>query len=101
MISNEKAEADEEASVKIKQQSLRGGAINQSLQSKPKTLFDEVGGMEVIKAVVSPLADMLKADPKLAPYFQYTDSWLFARRLSHFFAHLAGGSEEWIGKPVD
>lgn len=57
--------------------------------------------MDVIKAVVTPLADMLKADPQISPYFHYSDSWLFARRLSHFYAHLAGGSEEWIGKPVE
>lgn len=101
MISKEKAEEDELASVKVKQQSLRGGALSQSMQSKAKTLFDEIGGMDVIKAVVAPLAEMLKADPKLAPFFQYTDSGLFARRLSHFYAHLSGGSEEWIGKPVD
>lgn len=67
----------------------------------PKNLFEEMGDMETLKAAVFSLLELCRADERLSHFFHYTDSTLFTRRIAHFFAHLGGATEEWIGKPVD
>lgn len=51
VINKEKADADEEASNAVKIQL----ASSVASKCKPKNLFEEMGGMDVIKAVVLPL----------------------------------------------
>ena len=51
VINKEKADADEEASNAVKIQL----ASSVASKYKPKNLFEEMGGMDVIKAVVLPL----------------------------------------------
>jgi truncated hemoglobin YjbI len=68
---------------------------------QPKNLFEEMGGMDQMKLIVMTLIGKTKHDPVLGPFFHYTESSLYSRRLAHFFAHLTGATDEWIGKPID
>ena len=42
--------------------------------SRPITLFDELGGMDNMKAIVNALIAKNKAHPIVCPYFQYTEA---------------------------
>jgi truncated hemoglobin YjbI len=60
-----------------------------------------MGGMDQMKAVVNTLITKIKSDPQLEPFFHYTEASLYSRRLAHFFAHITGATDEWIGRPID
>ncbi len=88
----------EEAAAALLAGAAEGGEAADVL---PKNLYEEMGGMETLKAAVFSLLELLRADETLSHFFHYTDSTLFTRRIAHFFAHIGGATEEWIGKPVD
>lgn len=71
------------------------------MNQQPKNLFEEMGGMEQMKLIVNTLIAKNKANKSVGPFFCYTEAQLYSRRLAHFFAHLTGATDEWIGKPID
>ena len=69
--------------------------------TEPKNLFEEMGGMPTMKLIAYQLTNNMKAHPKLTHFFHYSQVQMHFKRLSHYFAFLTGGEEEWIGRSLE
>jgi hemoglobin len=75
--------------------------VSITIEKVAHSLFEELGGMNGMKVIVHNVMELVMQDPNLAHHFHYTDMEIHNKRLAHYFAHITGGSEEWIGKPLN
>lgn len=61
------------------------------------TLFDDLGGREKISAFTADLVDRIKADPRIAHFFDETDMPRLHDRLTDMFCHLSGEKRRYRG----
>ena len=71
--------------------------IYESVNSDGKTLFDQIGGMDVIQKVMTEAVDGFKQDPRLAESFAETPTPRLAAFLSQQLCQLAQGPCEYTG----
>jgi hemoglobin len=64
------------------------------------TLFHELGGSAGIAALMQDLVVRLKADTRLAPFFEKTNMAELAKQLSDQVCAIAGGPCEYRGAPM-
>lgn len=57
------------------------------------SVYDDLGGMEAVRSVVSRMYDFILDDERLAPYFEETDMDSLVTNQSKFIAMLLGGPE--------
>ncbi len=82
-----------------------GGKIDRSvLAQKPlltqKPLFERLGGLDAVKAVVDELVADVVADPLLKPRFAATDLPAFKQKLVEQLCQASGGPCTYTGKPM-
>jgi methyl-accepting chemotaxis protein len=63
-----------------------------------ESLFDRLGGMEPIEAVVVRLYERVLDDPELRPFFERTNVDRLRRRFAIFLAHAAGAPARYRGR---
>lgn len=62
-----------------------------------KSLYDRLGGMDAIKAVVSDFVDAQAADPKLTHFYAKTDVKYLKGQLSDMLCQASGGPCKYTG----
>ena len=62
-----------------------------------KSLYDRLGGMDAIKAVVSDFVDAQASDPKLQHFYAKTDTKYLKGQLSDFVCSASGGPCKYTG----
>jgi hemoglobin len=62
-----------------------------------KSLYDRLGGMDAIKAVVSDFIDTQAADPKLQHFYAKTDTKYLKGQISDFICQASGGPCKYTG----
>lgn len=65
------------------------------------TLYDELGGMEVIENVVSDAVDIWAADQRIGHFFANTDLDLLKSRIANQVCQLAQGPCEYGGRSME
>jgi len=62
-----------------------------------KSLYERLGGMDAIKAVVSDFIDAQAADPKLAHFYAKTDTKYLKGQISEMLCAASGGPCKYTG----
>jgi len=62
-----------------------------------KSLYDRLGGMDAIKAVVSDFIDAQASDPKLQHFYAKTDTKYLKGQITDFVCQAAGGPCKYTG----
>jgi hemoglobin len=62
-----------------------------------KSLYDRLGGMDAIKAVINDFIDAQAADPKLARFYAKTDTKYLKGQISDFVCTATGGPCKYAG----
>jgi len=65
-----------------------------------ESLFDRLGGMDAISAVVDRFYDRVLDDPELNPFFERTNVAWLRKRLAVFIAQAVGGPAEYRGRDM-
>lgn len=65
--------------------------------SSEKTLYERLGGQEVIGAVVEEFYDRVLADEQLEPYFEDTDSEELRAHQKEFLIYVTGEENDYEG----
>lgn len=64
------------------------------------SLFEQMGGFDVLEKVLSKFQDKLKANPTMSPYFTNVDPEKLKQSRKYFFASILGGPRAYTGKPL-
>ena len=70
------------------------------MSTKQRTLFERVGGEQVIAKIVHQFYDRVIADPELKPFFKDTSMEKLRRMQREFFSAAMGGPSIDTGKPL-
>jgi hemoglobin len=70
------------------------------MSTKPRSLYDQLGGEEAIGKLVDKFYDRVLDDPELEPFFQYTPMEKLRSMQMQFFAAALGGPENYSGQPI-
>jgi hemoglobin len=62
-----------------------------------KSLYERLGGMDAIKAVISDFIDAQASDPKLHHFYEKTDTKYLKGQISDFVCQAAGGPCKYTG----
>jgi hemoglobin len=75
------------------------GATTSGAAAAPagKSLYDRLGGMDAIKAVVNDFIDAQAADPKLAHFYAKTDTKYLKGQISDMLCAASGGPCKYTG----
>lgn len=63
----------------------------------PQTIYQEIGGQDTVKAVVSDFYDQVLEDEQLTPYFEGMDTDELRAHQVQFISAVAGGPVEYTG----
>lgn len=75
--------------------------IYESARSGDQTLFDEIGGKEVIASVMNDLVDLMSVNPKLDPFFRDAERNKFVKAmLTEQLCELAEGPCKYAGRSM-
>jgi hemoglobin len=66
-----------------------------------KSLYERLGGMDAIKAVVSDFVDAQAADPKLQHFYAKTDTKYLKGQISDFVCSASGGPCKYTGMDMN
>ena len=64
------------------------------------TLFERIGGEQVVAELIPEFYDRIFADPELKPFFKYTDRGKLQRMQSEFFGAALDGPITYTGRPL-
>jgi hemoglobin len=65
-----------------------------------KTLYDKIGGIEVIKKVAEKMYEKIYVDPDMNQYYLKTEKSKIKKKFAFFIANITGGPYEWPGKSL-
>ena len=71
-----------------------------STQSPSPTLYERIGGADVLRRVASDLVDAHTVNPIIAPRFQAIDQAVAKQHAFEFFCMGSGGAEPYTGRDV-
>ena len=63
-------------------------------------LYEKIGGSETIRELVQLFYDRVLADPRLAPFFQHTDTAALRAQQAMFITMLLGRSRSFSGRDL-
>jgi hemoglobin len=70
------------------------------LMESEKSLYDRIGGAEVISTLVDSFYEKVLADGELAPYFKHSPIGKLIEMQKDFFAAATGGPLTYAGRPL-
>ena len=70
------------------------------VESKPRSLFERLGGEGAIESAVSLFYEKVMADPLTAPFFARMDMGAQVRKLIGFMTHAFGGQATYTGRDL-
>jgi hemoglobin len=68
--------------------------------SSPPSLYERVGGAQVVDSLVDEFYERVLNDPSLAPYFKGVSMASLRRMQSEFFAAALDGPVRYTGRPI-
>ncbi|MEH6471800.1 MAG: group 1 truncated hemoglobin [Halopseudomonas sp.] len=66
----------------------------------PATLFERLGGTDVISRIANDIVDLHKQNPRIAPRFQRSETESLKRSVAAFFCAGSGGPNTYQGKDM-
>jgi hemoglobin len=78
---------------------MTGVAVSTHRSTAMPTLYEQLGGLPAVQAVVNVFSDRVLADPRLAPRFGDTAMAYQRRRVAQYVAAAAGGPA-YDGRPI-
>jgi hemoglobin len=70
------------------------------MSNNHRTLFERIGGEQVVAELIPEFYDRILTDPELKPFFKYTDRGKLQRMQSEFFSAALDGPITYTGRPL-
>jgi len=70
------------------------------IPEKQQTLFERIGGEQVISELIHEFYDRVLADPELKPFFKHTSIDKLSRMQREFFSAALDGPITYTGRPL-
>ena len=75
--------------------------IYERLTTEKPSLYEQIGGRPVLEKIMKDSVALFKADPRIAKFFEETDSEVLVYHLTEQVCYLAGGGCEYLGRSME
>lgn len=75
--------------------------IYERLTTEKPSLYEQIGGHSVLEQIMKDAVALFKQDPRIAKYFEKTDSEVLAYHLTEQVCQLSGGECEYLGRSME
>ena len=75
--------------------------LYERLTTEKKSLYQQIGGHAVLEGIMKNTVSLIKQDPRIAKYFEKTDSEVLAYHLTEQVCQLSGGECEYLGRSME
>ncbi|MFZ3193352.1 MAG: group 1 truncated hemoglobin [Moraxellaceae bacterium] len=75
--------------------------IYERLTTEKPSLYEQIGGRPVLEQIMKDSVVLFKKDPRIAKFFEETDSEVLVYHLTEQVCNLAGGGCEYLGRSME
>lgn len=75
--------------------------IYERLTNEKPSLYEQIGGRPVLEQIMKDSVALFKKDPRIAKFFEETDSEVLVYHLTEQVCSLAGGGCEYLGRSME
>lgn len=75
--------------------------IYERLTTEKPSLYEQIGGRPVLEKIMKDSVALFKTDPRIAKFFEETDSEVLVYHLTEQVCYLAGGGCEYLGRSME